>query len=92
LGEKYKTALNYCGSHSGRDGDKFGPAKLDVEYMNNIPWVKQARMVLFCRKLYAQPFAPYCFTDEKVMNQNYKKDDFHTMYIAEIVKVIVDKR
>ena len=38
LGEKYKTALNYCGSHSGRDGDKFGPAKLDVEYMNNIPW------------------------------------------------------
>ncbi|MBQ1644680.1 MAG: flavin reductase family protein [Treponema sp.] len=92
LGEKYKTALNYCGSHSGRDGDKFGPAKLDVEYMNNIPWVKQARLVLFCRKLYAQPFDPYCFTDEKVMNQNYKKDDFHTMYIAEIVKVMVDKR
>ena len=89
---KDSKVLTYMGTKSGRDGDKFGPAKLDVEYMNNIPWVKQARLVLFCRKLYAQPFDPYCFTDEKVMNQNYKKDDFHTMYIAEIVKVMVDKR
>ena len=29
--EKYKNALNYCGQHSGRDGDKFKAAKLDVE-------------------------------------------------------------
>lgn len=92
LDQKYKSALDYCGSHSGRNADKFDPAKLDVEYMNNVPWIKQARLVLFCRKLYAQPFDPFCFTDQKVMNQNYKKDDFHTMYIAEITKVVYDKR
>lgn len=89
---KYKNALNFCGSHSGRDGDKFGPAKLDVQYMNDIPWVKQARLVLFCRKLYVQEFSPDAFADEKVLNQNYKKDDFHTMYIGEIIKVLEDKR
>ncbi len=89
---KYKSALDYCGTHSGRDGDKFRPAKLDVDYINGTPWIKQARLVIFCRKLYAQPFDPYSFTDEKILNQNYKKDDFHTMYIGEIIKVMEDKR
>ncbi|MBQ9539604.1 MAG: flavin reductase [Treponema sp.] len=92
LPQKYKGALDYCGSHSGRDGDKFRPAKLDVEYLNGTPWVKQARLVLFCYKLYAQPFDPYAFCDEKYLKQNYKKDDFHTMYIGEIYKVMEDKR
>ena len=92
LGDKYRNALNYCGSHSGRDGDKFKSAKLDVQYTNDTPWIKQARLVLICRKLYAQEFSPYSFTDEKILNQNYKKDDFHTMYIGEIIKVMEDKR
>ncbi|MCQ2248919.1 MAG: flavin reductase family protein [Treponema sp.] len=92
LPEKFRTALDYCGSHSGRDEDKFQKAKLDVEYMNNTPWIKQARVVLFCRKIYAQEIDPYGFADEKVCNQNYKKDDFHTMYIAEITKVLVESR
>lgn len=92
LPDKYRTALNYCGAHSGRDGDKFGPAKLDVEYYNGTPWIKQARLVLICRKLYVQEFQPECFADEKICKQNYKKDDFHTMYIAEIVKINEDKR
>lgn len=92
LGEKYKNALSICGTKSGRDIDKFSAAKLNVEYMNGTPWVKEARLVIFCRKLYAQTFDPYSFTDEKILKQNYKKDDFHTMYIGEITKVIIDKR
>ncbi len=91
LSDKYRNALNYCGSHSGRDEDKFKPAKLDVQYMNGTPWIKQARLVLFCKKLYAQPFDPDCFIEEKMLKQNYKNDDFHTMYIGEIIKVIEDK-
>lgn len=90
--EKYKTALDYCGKHSGRDGDKFRPAKLDLEYNNYVPWIRQARMVVFCRKLYAQPFDPYSFTDELICKQNYRKDDFHTMYIGEITKVTVSQK
>lgn len=92
LPEKYRQALNFCGSHSGRDGDKFKPAKLDVLYNNGTPYIKQARLILFCRKLYAQPFAPNCFIEEKMLKQNYKKDDFHTMYIGEIYKVLIDRR
>ncbi|MBP5357828.1 MAG: flavin reductase family protein [Treponema sp.] len=92
LPEKYRQALNFCGSHSGRDGDKFKSAKLDVLYNNGTPYIKQARLILFCRKLYAQPFAPDCFVEEKMLKQNYKNDDFHTMYIGEIYKVLIDKR
>lgn len=89
---KFNNALNYCGSHSGRDGDKFASAKLDVQYTNGIPWIKQARLVFFCRKLYVQEFSPDSFVDEKMLNQNYKKNDFHTMYIGEIIKITEDKR
>lgn len=92
LPEKFKNALDYCGCHSGRDGDKFRPAKLDVEYMNGTPWIKQARVVLFCRKLYAQELNPFSFTDEHICDQNYRKNDFHTMYIGEIIKVIADSK
>ncbi|MDY4903074.1 MAG: flavin reductase family protein [Treponema sp.] len=92
LSEKYKNALNYCGQHSGRDGDKFKAAKLDVEYMNGTPWIKQARLVMFCKKLYVQEFDPFCFTDELLCKQNYRNNDFHTMYIGEIEKVMIDSR
>ena len=92
LPEKYRTALDYCGSHSGRDGDKIKAAKLDVQFSGEVPWIKQARLVLLCRKLYAQPFDPLCFTDEKPLRQNYKNDDFHTMYIGEIYKALEDRR
>lgn len=92
LPQKYKSALDYCGSHSGRNEDKFRAAKLDVEYMNGTPWIKQARLVLFCQKLYAQEFDPYCFAEEQLCKQNYRKNDFHTMYIAEITKVLAETR
>ena len=35
---------------------------------------------------------PNSFTDEKICNQNYRKNDFHTMYIAEITKVLMETR
>ncbi|MCH5294336.1 MAG: flavin reductase family protein [Treponema sp.] len=92
LPEKYRSALDYCGKHSGRDGDKISAARLSVEYMNETPWIAEARLVFVCRKLYAQELNPFSFTDELVCRQNYRKDDFHTMYIGEILKVMVDAK
>ena len=92
LSDKYRNALNYCGSHSGRDCDKLKESKLDVEYLNGTPWIKQARLVIVCRKLYSQTIDPYGFSEELLCKQNYKKDDFHTMYIGEIIKVMESKK
>lgn len=92
LPEKFKNALNYCGTHSGRDGDKIAQCKLDVEYMNSTPWIKQARLVFICKKLYAQELDGFCFTDQLICDKNYRKNDFHTMYIAEIQKVMIETK
>ncbi|WP_308510296.1 flavin reductase [uncultured Treponema sp.] len=92
LPERYKTALDYCGCHSGRNEDKFRATKLDVEYMNGTPWIKQARLVLFCQKLYSQELDSFKFVEEKVCNQFYRKNDFHTIYIGEITKVLAESR
>ena len=90
LNNKAKNRYDYLGSHSGRDEDKLLVAKLKVNYMNDVPWIDDSRLVLFCRKLYAQELAAYSFTDEKGLKQNYRKNDFNTRYIAEITKVLVD--
>ena len=92
LTSNYKNALNYCGSHSGRDEDKIRKAKLHVEYLNGTPWIKEARMVLFCEKLYHQELAPEGFENDLLCRQNYRNNDFHTMYIGEIYKAMIDKR
>ena len=37
LSGQYRDALNYCGSHSGRDEDKFAAAGLTLATRHNIP-------------------------------------------------------
>lgn len=86
--EKYRAALSYCGSNSGRDVDKardtglipFSPSGDTVSF-------KQAELVLVCKKLYAGGVDPEDFIDKSV-NDNYKTGDYHKMYIGEISKVL----
>ena len=92
LPQKYKSAVDYCKDHPNKAGDNLVDCKLDVEYTGCVPWIKQARLVLFCQKLYAQELDPFCFSQQRVYKQNYRKDDLHTMYIAEIVKVMTETR
>ena len=46
-------------------------------------------MVLVCKKLYAQEMYPECFIETECDTKWYPQADYHTMYIAEIVKVLV---
>ena len=87
LAEEHRDALRYCGSHSGRDGDKFAATGLSVVYEQNTPCIKQARLVLVCRKLHTVDFAPAQFTDQTLLS-HYKANDFHRQYVGEIVDVL----
>ncbi len=86
--EKYREALSYCGSHSGRDVDKslktglspFPPSEDTVSF-------SQAELVMVCKKLYAGGINPEDFTDPSVSN-NYPSKDYHKMYIGEIERVL----
>ncbi|MCI1965719.1 MAG: flavin reductase [Oscillospiraceae bacterium] len=86
--ESHREALNYCGSHSGRDGDKIKAAHLSPAFTENAPYFKEAKLVLICRKLYRQTMAPECFLDSAVDKANYPKKDYHEMFIGEIEKVL----
>jgi len=44
--------------------------------------------VLLCRKLYTDTLKADSFLDPALL-QNYKDGDFHTVYVAEIEKILV---
>ena len=87
-GERRKT-LNYLGTVSGRDEDKVAKSGLTVEREDGTPYFGEADTVLICRKLYAQPYDPSCFIDKSCDERWYPDKDYHTLYIAEIEKVLV---
>ena len=85
----YRAALKYCGTKSGRDGDKFAatgltPAKTE----GGVPYVGEARLVLVCRKLYADDLKENAFIDPGML-KHYAAKDYHRFYICEITEVLV---
>lgn len=89
LPEEKREALNVCGRVSGRDvEDKWAEAGLHPYYVDGTTAVEEADLVFVCRKLYAQDMLPECFTDEECDTRWYPQKDYHTMYMAEIVKVL----
>ena len=89
LDDSYRRALQYCGSHSGRDGDKFSASGLTPAYAEDgTPYVAESRMVLLCRKLYADDLREGCFLDPSLL-ANYKAKDYHRFYVCEIEKILV---
>ncbi|WP_321971038.1 flavin reductase [Paratractidigestivibacter sp.] len=89
FGREERGALGYLGSHSGRDGDKVAAAGLTPVFEDGTVYFAEADVVLVCRKLYAQDLVEEGFADAGLVEYNYPERDFHTMYIGEIVQVLV---
>lgn len=87
--ESYRKMLSYCGSVSGRDEDKIAKSGLTVVHENNTPYFNEAKIALLCKKLYIQEFEPECFVDQESKEKWYPGNDYHTMYIVEIEKILV---
>ena len=87
--EKYKDALTFCGSKSGRDYDKPKETGLTPAFTEDgIPYFEEARLVLVCKKMYAQDLNAESVIDKENVEKWYK-DDFHKMFVSEIKKVLV---
>ncbi len=84
-----RKALGYLGTHSGRDGDKVSDAGLTPVYDEGSVYFAEADVVLVCRKLYASEIAEEGFADAGLAEFNYPERDFHTMYIGEIIRVLI---
>ena len=72
--EKYRAALKFCGSKSGTE--------------NGSVYFEEAKLVLECKKMYAQSLNAESIADHESVDKWYD-NDFHKMYISEITKVLV---
>ena len=86
---EYRDALRYCGTKSGRDGDKFAATGLTVaKTAEGTPYPAEANLVLVCRKLYADDLKENTFIDPEML-KHYPSKDYHKFYICEITDVMV---
>lgn len=87
---EYRRALDFCGTHSGRNVDKARATGLTPVWAgSDSVGFREARFVLECRKLYRQDLAADCFLDRRLRKKVYPKHDFHRVYIGEIVKCYI---
>jgi flavin reductase (DIM6/NTAB) family NADH-FMN oxidoreductase RutF len=88
--ERYRTALQFCGTRSGRDCDKAAETGLTpVATDRGNVFFEEARLVLECRKVYQDDLKKKNFLLPEIARKNYPKNDFHRFYMGEIVNVLV---
>ncbi|MFC2098870.1 flavin reductase [Bacteroidota bacterium] len=82
--------LQFCGTRSGREIDKVKETGLKplTTKLGNV-YFEQCRLVIECKKLYADRFKEDAFIIPELILKNYPKKDFHKFYIGEIVSCLV---
>lgn len=89
FGGEYKKELGICGSKSGRDIDKMEATGFTPISIDNSTGFKEAKITVYMKKLAYQDMKPDGFIDDSIMN-NYANNDFHRIYVGEILKVVVE--
>lgn len=91
LPEEYRSALAYCGAHSGRDVDKAKETGLTPVFDEKAPYFKEAKLVFICKKMHCQDIDPAGFIDPTIDGDCYPQKDYHKMFIGDIVKVLINE-
>lgn len=89
FGGEYKKELGVCGSKSGRDIDKMAETGFIPVDLGEAVGYEQAKVNVVLKKLAYQDMKPDGFIDDSIMN-NYANNDFHRVYVGEIVKVVLN--
>lgn len=92
LDKKHRDTLNYLGSVSGRTEDKIKKSGLTLEFDNNIPYFAEANQIFLCKKLVKQELGSDSFLIPSLDSTYYPNNDYHILYIVEIVKTLQAKR
>ncbi|MGI6679147.1 MAG: flavin reductase [Dehalobacterium sp.] len=87
--ESMRKTLSYLGTVSGRDEDKIAKSRLTLAHWEETPYFTEAKLVMICQKLFTQEYREESFIDQGLMAKNYPGKDLHTLYIAEIKKILV---
>ena len=86
FGSGQREALEYCGSHSGRDGDKIAHCGLTPVASSRVPapGFDEAEIIVECRQMYWQDFDPQLFLGDFI-EANYPNKDYHRLYLGEVL-------
>ncbi|QUH26843.1 flavin reductase [Serpentinicella alkaliphila] len=90
--ESFRKQLSYLGTVSGRNEDKISKANLTIKHLNNTPYFEEGNMAIVCRKIYSQEFNSESFIDTELDNKWYPNKDYHTLYIAEVEKIVIKEQ
>ena len=80
-----------CGKESGRNVNKTEKTGLTPIFDNDTEatYFGEARLVLICKKVYAQDLDKNSFIDTDIVDKIYPENDFHTMFYGKIIKALV---
>jgi len=96
FGEGGNKALEICGALSGRDTDKANaaglrpiafPPAVEGSRAAGAPervGFEEARLVISCRKVFAQDLAKSSFVDPSILPRQYARGDLHRLYVGAI--------
>lgn len=90
--EEFKPALQFCGTHSGRDVNKDLESGLVATELGGTVAYEQAKMVLVCKKQFVCEMKDVDFLNRSLLEKFYPEGDFHFVYVAEIVSAFRAKQ
>ena len=92
---EWEKALNFCGSHSGRDTDKAaetGLLPIPLDKVKNVTGSSigfaQASSIIITKKLYSGEISPDGFSSMEI-HDLYPKKDYHRVYIGGVEAILV---
>lgn len=88
MSDEYAKEVAYCGSHSGRDGDKVGECGFTLAEGNRVqvPFLEEAVIHYECRRVHRNNVLNPDL-DESIVKTYYPSGDFHRVYFGEILGV-----
>ena len=93
LPHSMKSALDYCGSRSGRDVDKWKEAGIKPVPSKKVgaPRVAGSELAIECKVLASLNITPSRFLDPSI-EELYPKKDYHRLFIGEVRAIFASKR
>ncbi|MBR5636874.1 MAG: flavin reductase family protein [Pseudobutyrivibrio sp.] len=75
---------------SGRNEDKLAACRVSIEHTMDVPYIDDANFIILCKKIAVVPMTENTILDDSILKSHYSDrhmDDFHTMYIGEILSI-----
>jgi flavin reductase (DIM6/NTAB) family NADH-FMN oxidoreductase RutF len=85
--EEQRKGLSYCGSHSGRLGDKLPVAGFTpvASLCVPAPGFDEAELLIECRTMYFSDLVPAHFLDQSIQTNYPVPQDYHRIFFGEVV-------